>query len=1025
MVVLGSFFLSGVAGLLYQVVWTRYLALFLGHTSYAVVAVLAAFMGGLALGNAWLGAWVDRIRRPLLFYAVLELGIGIFAILFPGYYEWVHDGFVATVRRLQPSGVTRLALQFGFAAMTILLPTVLMGATLPALTKFVTRSLAELRGKVAALYAINSSGAVAGTILADWWAVPALGLELTVYLGASLSILVGLVALVFSKGEEEIAAQPVTAEPAESFTPQELRLALIGIGLSGFVAMLYEVAWTRLLALALGSSTHAYSLMLATFITGIAAGGWLIYRWKRQTHTLKAFAWAEMGLALTLLGSLWFYDLLPYWFARLASLLARRPEAFPAYELIQAGVCFAVMFIPAMCLGMTLPLASRVATSGLQRTGRSVGLVFAVNTGGTVLGAILTGMVFLPQLGLPATLALGVGLNLAIGTLILGRDWHGPRTVWWALPAGAGCLALAAGFALGPRWQKAFVQGMWRTAAVPASVQEYRAGLEELRIPYHRDGAGSTVAVLDARMPDGTSQYLLRVNGKTDASSRGDLSTQILAAQIPMLLRPASTNVLVVGLGSGVTVGSTLQHPTVARVDAVEISPEVAEVAATFFAEANLGALKDPRTHLVVEDAKTFLKTTPTQYDVIITEPSNPWMAGVAAVFSREYYEDCRSRLKPDGLVAQWVQVYETEDRTLDIVVGTFSSVFPHVSIWQTSSGDLLLVGALTPPTVDLEAFARRFHEPKVAADLVRTGLRSPGALLALEHLPFDLGAHLPEVDTPAHNDVLPVLEYAAQRGFFARGFIRKLFEVSEAGSPRPRTLLGRWRETHPLTVADFESLTACHVEYHFPAAPFMRSALSRWLQLQPTNPVPLLTLEQLRRLSPTTDGEVLRLADRPEFRQDVHVDDLRTLRTYAELLMGAHRLQRSSVHLPAAARLRRLLEALVGADPERSALHGMRLAEVRWDLGDDTGFESAALAAFAAGSAIREGDAFYGDHSAPRLVIARLLDLYGRRGDVAQQQRVFREAIAQGFLGPNAKQRDSRLELWGRKVAATIAPAP
>jgi predicted membrane-bound spermidine synthase len=815
----------------------------------------------------------------------------------------------------------------------------------------------------------------------------------------------------------------VAAGPDETFTPGELRLALVGIGVSGFVAMLYEVAWTRLLGLALGSSTHAYSLMLATFISGIAVGGWIIYRWKRQTRTLLAFAWAEMALALTLLASLWFYDLLPLWFSQLAGLLARRPEAFLAYEVVQMAICFTVMFVPAMCLGMTLPLASRVATTELNRTGRSVGVVFAINTGGTVLGAVLTGMVFLPRFGLAATLALGITFNLAIAVMILGRDWRGRRAAWWLVPVAGTAVAAAAAFILGPRWEKAFAQGLWRSDRTPATIAAYRAGIGPINVAYHRDGAGSTVVVLDTSRPGEPGQYLLRVNGKTDASSKGDLSTQILAAHIPLLLHPNTTNVLVVGLGSGVTVGSALQHPHVARVDVVEISPEVVETADRFFGEANLGALKDPRTRMQIEDAKTFLKTTSGLYDVIITEPSNPWMAGVAAVFSREYYEDCRARLKPDGLIAQWVQVYETEDRTLDIVVGTFSAVFPQVSIWQTSSGDLLLVGAQQPPKVDLDAFARRFQEPKVAADLLRTGLKRPAAFLALEHLPFDSGAFLPEVDTVAHSDFLPVLEYAAQRGFFARGVVRKLFEVSETQSARPRTLLGAWQAREPLAPADLEALTACYVEYQFPAPPFMRSVMARWLQFQPTNATPLLMLEQLRRSARSLDAEVLRLAQRPEFKLEAHVDDLRVLRTYAELLMGAHRMQRSSVYLPRADQLHRLLLALVDADPERRALHEMRLAELKWDLGDDTGFETFAARAFKSGAAVKEGDAFFGDKGAPRWVLANLLELYGRRGDLAAQQRVLRDAVAQRYLGERATHREPRLELWARKVAATLTP--
>ncbi|NBP23261.1 MAG: hypothetical protein EBU81_01615, partial [Proteobacteria bacterium] len=420
--ILASFFVSGLAGLLYQVVWTRYLALFLGHTSYAVVAVLVAFMGGLAAGNALLGSKVDSLRRPLFFYACLEAGIGLYAVVFPGYFEAVHQGFLSVVRSIQPEGLSRLALQFLFAGITILLPTVLMGATLPVLTKFVTRSLSELRGKVAALYAINSAGAVVGIILADWWWIPALGLESVVQIGATMSLSIALLAYVISvkSGEGFVIERPVAGSEAltESFTEREWKVALFAVGISGFVAMLYEVAWTRLLALVLGSSTHAYSLMLATFISGIAVGSGLVFVGRRAVNTLVAFAWAELALAGTLLVSLGFYDLLPYAFAHLADWIARKPAAYPLYEFTQALVCFAVLFPPAVCLGMTLPLASRVATVDLQRAGRSVGRVFAVNTLGTVLGAAMTGLVFLPSLGLAVTLALGIGLNGLIGWVV-------------------------------------------------------------------------------------------------------------------------------------------------------------------------------------------------------------------------------------------------------------------------------------------------------------------------------------------------------------------------------------------------------------------------------------------------------------------------------------------------------------------------------------------------------------------------------------------------------------------------------
>ena len=303
-------FISGAAGLVYEIVWARYLALFLGHTSYAVVAVLVAFMGGLALGNIWLGTRADRSPRPLAFYGWLEIGIGVYALIFPFYFDFCHARYVGLAHRWEPGSGGLLVLKFAFSLLTILLPAILMGGTLPVLTRLVTRSLGELRGRVAALYFINSAGAVAGCVLADFWWIPAAGLATTVFAGAMMNLFVGAVALLLnqridssllsalsplltgSEEREEGRAERPAAE--ETFSPSELKLALLCIGISGFVAMLYEVVWTRLLALALGSSTHAFSLMLITFIAGIATGAAVVIRWKK-VRTMELFGWAELA----------------------------------------------------------------------------------------------------------------------------------------------------------------------------------------------------------------------------------------------------------------------------------------------------------------------------------------------------------------------------------------------------------------------------------------------------------------------------------------------------------------------------------------------------------------------------------------------------------------------------------------------------------------------------------------------------------------------------------------------------------
>lgn len=1024
--ILGSFFLSGVAGLLYQVVWTRYLALFLGHTSYAVIAVLAAFMGGLALGNAWLGAAVDRVRRPLLFYACLELGIGVFALIFPGYYEVVHDVFLSVVRTFAPTGALRLTLQFVFAGVTILLPTVLMGATLPALTKFVTRSLTELRGRVAALYAINSSGAVVGTLAADWWWIPTKGLEATLYIGAALSIAIGLLALALSRASDEGTEAPVSDQVSvadEQFSPAELRLALIGIGASGFVAMVYEIAWTRLLGLALGSSTHAYSLMLATFITGISVGGWIISRWKRQANTLLAFGLAELALAVTLFASIWFYDLLPWWFVKLGNLLGRgQPGAYALYELIQTIICFGVMFIPAVCLGMTLPLASRVATAALSVTGRSVGRVFAVNTVGTVLGAILGGLVLLPWFGLAHTFAIGIAVNALIGTAILVQHYPRQRVAWIAPVLLLGISWWGASV-LEPRWQRAFAFGMWRGGVAPPTVALFREMVDRLDLRYHRDGAGSTVAIIADKLGDGREQLSLTVNGKTDATSIGDMPTQVLTGQIPMLLNPDATDALVVGIGSGVTVGAILCHPGITNVDVVEISPEVVQVAKEFFGPANNRSLVDPRVQIAIEDAKTFLRATEQRYDVIVTEPSNPWMAGVAAVFSNEYYADCRDRLKPGGIVAQWLQVYETNDRIVDIVVNTFSSVFPNVGIWQAGSGDLLLVGSMSSRKTDLGALERRFNEPRVHADLARVGVHHVATLLMQELIPQGDAAFLPETDpeTPIHSDFNPILEYAAQEAFFQRGGAGKILEVSEPRQRRPRMLLGQVRPPGAMTADDFAASAVLFRESSIPDAAVFRSQVRRWLDLGGTNLEPLGLLISLDAQIPVRDAITSALGERPEFERAHDQGNVALLREQAAALMDRHRTRRSAYYLPPTEDLERVLKTLIELDKGQRRAHRARLAEVLWDRGDEAQFLALALKVFSTQSEDDGPYRFDLDQRAPRQVIARMLQLFEQRGDSKTAVQVVKEAAQKGFLGEKSQVHEPLLEYHARRIVGSF----
>lgn len=1043
--------LSGVAGLVYQVAWARYLALFLGHTSYAVVAVLVAFMGGLALGNVWIGRFADRLARPLLLYGWLEIGIGIYALAFPLYFEMCQSGYLSLAAGGESGGWWLLFLRFLFSFAAILVPTVLMGGTLPVLTRLVTRSLGELRSRLAGLYFINSLGAVIGVVVADFWWLPAWGLDATVYGGAVLNLLVGVVSLMVnaSRGEdleaEEQAApvrmgqgipRPATtasttnAESAasdrgrgedENYAPFEWRLAVIAAGASGFVAMLYEVVWTRLLALALGSSTHAFSIMLATFIAGIALGAWWVARWRNLRRTFDAFGWAELALALTLLVSMFFYHYLPYVFVRLGNVLVRDASNYGLYQLCQFLVCFLVMFVPALCLGMTLPLASRVATAELARTGRSVGLVFSVNTLGTVLGAALSGLVLLPWLGLAKAFALGVALNLVIAFAVLGRSHPTVRRVLpAAVPLVIAALLGVVHVTLAKRWERAFAAGLWRLPTPPDSLAAYRAYVDEMNVLYHRDGAGSTVVVNTWTNPaNGKVDLSLRVNGKADATTRGDLPTQLLLAHLPLLLQPEATNVMIVGMGSGMTCGSVLTHPNVRRVDVAEISPEVHEVARTHFAPFNHHALDDPRTQVHLDDAKSFLNTCGRTYDTIISEPSNPWMAGVAGVFSLEFYDVCRQHLAEGGWMVQWVQIYESDDDTFRTVLATFASAFPFFTVWQTLPGDLVLVGSAQPLKVDLEAAAQRFETATVKADLQRADIFTLPVLLSLQILSDRNAAFLPTTNTVQHSDFFPVLDYQAERAFFARNDTRMFETFNQTYLRRPGTLLETYTRVHPLTATDYQSLALLYTSFRVPQSRLVRSLVERWREVTTD---PTLTAEFATKLEialPNSESEAARLRPLRDTMMSEAPRSPELLRMYSLHLMNVYRTLRSAFYQPPSDELVEVLRRLAEVDGVYRASHQLRLAEVAWDKGEDAEFFRLATEVFIPQAGAGRPSRMDLDHLAAGQVLFLVIETLWRNGQQKDAELWCRAAHDGGFLEPNHRLAQPWLPVVVRKVLA------
>ncbi|MGH7595831.1 MAG: fused MFS/spermidine synthase [bacterium] len=811
------FIFSGLTGLTYQIVWFKYLSLFLGNTTYAQTVVLATFMGGLAIG-AWLwGRRADASKHPLAIYAGLEIGIGIYCLLYPAFIGFVRDGFIAIVHaaNLPSDGAAVLGLKFLLSLLTLLLPTVLMGGTLPVLVKAFSHSLEESGRNVAQLYFLNSFGAVLGAAIGGFVFIPQIGLRASMLLAAIFNLVIGVCAL-FIYRRASYSSEPESAIAPESehiFSAKEMSVALLVAGFSGMASMMYEIGWVRLLVLVLGSSTYSFSLMLIAFITGITLGSWIVSNLITKIKNLFVFlAVCQAGAAVALCATLPLYGRLPYYFVHMGKMLQHSGTTYPIFLALQFIFCFLVMVVPTTFLGMTLPVASRIATRSVSALGKSIGNVFSINTLGTVLGSLLAGLALIPLIGIKHTIEAGLGLNILMALLVLFTGAQpAPRLRF----AGAG-LVLAVAltyFLMTPNWsQSVSLSGVFRlinqNTPAPQDYASFSGMYGNTNVFYYREGRSATVAVAEKHEQTDTHRILV-VNGKVDASVSGDLPTQILVGQLPMLFHPQPDSVFVIGLGSGVTLGSVLTHE-VKLVDCAEISPEII-AASEFFNAFNNKPLADARTRLYVDDALAFLKLTPRRYQVIVSEPTNPWIAGVGNLYTSEFLNLCKQRLTEDGLMVQWFHLYEMDDKTARLAFRTFRSVFPYVTIWQGLDTDIILMGSKQPLQLDLAAMQAKFETARVQENLSRIQINDIPTLLSLEMMTQSALEHYVgpgELNTEDR----PRLEYWAPRAFYVNYGASGFLTYDERMDFRNvDLLLTRYHAQKPVTNEEWLRIGALH----------------------------------------------------------------------------------------------------------------------------------------------------------------------------------------------------------------------
>lgn len=772
-VLLTCFFLSGVSSLIYQVTWIRKLILIFGSTTFAVSTVLTVFMGGLALGSFLAGRLGGRIRRGPLVYGVMEIGIGLYGFLVFPILALTGRLYQGVWESLHPTFYSLSLIRLVLTSLVLLVPTTLMGATLPVLSKYYGALLDRVGFKVGRLYSLNTFGAVAGTFLAGFVLLPGLGLRLTILTAGGLNFLLGGAAILAGRrGAAAFRMRGIdlpVREEAGSTTKCGLRriaglptMMLLAFALSGFAAMVFEVAWTRALSLILGSTTYAFSTMLSTFLIGLALGSWVASRVAdRLRDPVGLLAFLLLFVGGTAYGGLFLFNLLPELFLDLFSRLALSQGHIVLAQFLLSSC---VLIVPTLALGAVFPLIVRIYSRRAGEVGRIVGNVYSANTVGAILGSLLAGFALIPFLGARNSIVAAAAVEVGLGYALLAffSEWRGKVRV--AAAGGALLGATALGAWLSPTWSKNAVLAFDTLGRPEFTAREYHRPDD---LVFYRDGATATVAV---GRRDGS--YYLAINGRINASDSGDMPTQVLLAQIPLLLAPRADRVLVIGWGSGMSVGSAAQYPPalVKSIEAVELERAVVE-GSVFFEPANNRPLRDPRVRLIVDDGRNYLELERRPYDVIVSEPSHPWMTGVSNLFTRDFFEIVRSRLTEKGVFAQWLQTYQLSPENLKILVRTFRAAFPAALVFgiPDDSSDLILIGSRSPLPVDLDRIEKRMKIAGVRRDLERVEVNTVDDVAALLRMGGEemdwFGA-----DSPLNTDDNARIEFSAPRDLYLSG---------------------------------------------------------------------------------------------------------------------------------------------------------------------------------------------------------------------------------------------------------------
>ncbi len=757
--VLLLFTLSGVSGLIYEIVWIRQLSHLLGGTSYAISIVLAAFMGGLALGSRFFGARADGTARPLRLYAYLEFGIAALAALIYLLISFAPPAYIV-IARLMP-GPTLGVLRALIALLLLLPPTFLMGGTLPLLSRVIVRDKERLGSGLGLLYGVNTFGAVLGSFFTGFVLIAALGHAGSTLLAVCINLLIGIAIWSIDRRLDPMPpAEPEPPRPtqvegagSEAIAPpldgeMDGRLLAVLFALSGFASLGYELYWSRGLQHFLGNSTYAFSAMLSTFLLGLALGGWLGGRLvDRVAKPSRLLAWVQIAVGASALGTVL---LLWEWLPSLGrgSVFDAAELSWNAYIMLRFGTAALIMIVPTVLTGMTFPIVNRIGIRSLSELGKGVGSLYFANTIGSILGSLAAGFILLPLLGAKGALILTGCLSAAIGLIAhLGNRRRGALEPWVAVVvflglAGTSPYLLRTGKVILSDTQEASDRVLFQKEDHAAETKVYRKwnGILQMSVDGHHIGGNDP----------------------------GIMRKEKILVHLPMALVPDAKRTLSVGLGSGITLGTFALYEGIESLTCVEIVPGVVEGAAHFDKE-NRSVLNDPRVTIHVGDGVQYLLTAEPGYDIISSDSKlNPEYSGNAPLLALDYYELCRDRLSERGVMVQWLATH-LPHAEIETIIRSFFVAFPYGAIFWYDSFNIMLVGGLSPLTIDMDHLSALGNDPVLIADLESLQLDDPYVIPSLyiagrEAMLGRLGTE------PVNTWALPRLEFSLARAYRVKG---------------------------------------------------------------------------------------------------------------------------------------------------------------------------------------------------------------------------------------------------------------